>query len=127
MTYEAWVDGSYGPQGLGIGVAIYHGTERVFVIGAREKKTGTNNVAEYLALNYALQWFIKRKLTNHKIVIHTDSMMVSKQMNGKQALRHGAYVVEAQRARTMLKDFHHLTVKWIPREENQEADELSKL
>ena len=127
MIYEAWVDGSWGPLGLGIGVAVYHGKDRVFVMGAREKRNGTNNVAEYLALNYVLRWFRRNNLMSKKIIIYTDSAMVASQATGKKAVVRGAYVAEAAKARELIKEFPNLSVVWIPREANTEADALSKL
>lgn len=125
--YEVWCDGSQNQSGIGVGVVIYKGNKRVYTLGCREARKGSNNVAEYLAVNVALRWLIRKGAEGTKVVLHTDSSMVANQMNGNMVLKSGAYIEEALKARGLQNQFTNLSVKWIPRERNQEADALSKI
>jgi ribonuclease HI len=125
--YDVWVDGSQNHGGIGVGVVVYKGSKRVYTLGCRELRKGSNNVAEYLAVNVALRWLLKHNAEGTKIILHTDSTMVANQMNGTMVLKGGAYIEEALKARALRNQFSNLTVIWIPRERNQEADALSKI
>lgn len=79
--YEVWVDGSQNQSGLGVGVVVYKGSKRVYTLGCREARKGSNNVAEYLAVNVALRWLLRKNAEGTKILLHTDSSMVANQMS----------------------------------------------
>ena len=97
----------------------------------REKET-SNNVAEYSGFKAILDYLIARNLTKSQIVVYGDSQLVIKQMFGdgfgrRWRIKFGYYVPIATICNAMLKQFPYMTGKWIPREENFLADELSKL
>lgn len=126
-----------GPAGrnTGGGVVVLVGSE-YRVLEATYGEEGTSNVAEWLAMFRGL--VVVRKLVKAEfkepgatIVVRTDSMLVVKQMNREwivqdRLLAHyfrGCCEVEA----ALKNAGHHVTIKWVPREENDVADALSKI
>lgn len=89
----------------------------------------SNNVAEYLAFQLALNSI--RKLEKFKpILILGDSQLVIKQMSGDWKIKQGRYVNVAE---DCLDQLHQLQsegfvigLQWIPREKNKLADDMSK-
>lgn len=85
----------------------------------------TNNVAEYEGLMAAAQWIADEGI-EEKIVIKGDSQLVIKQMKGEWKVNSATskkYVPKIQR----LLEGKDVSFVWVPREENQEADRLSRL
>ena len=125
-------DGACGPVNpggeMGAGVVVYENGKIIYERSKtyRAHEYNTNNVAEYLALTILLDFFIDRGLTNEKIKIMGDSMLVVKQMNGKWRIKSGYYYTQAIIARDKFLQFTNTTIEWIPREQNGVADELSK-
>ena len=103
------------------------------VVGSGEGMT--NNVAEYSGLIYGLEEFLKLNL-QEKLLIKGDSNMVINMISGKwgwnkkkskwqphEKLPHLKELLN--QALSLLKKIEY-EVEWIPREENKEADALSK-
>lgn len=86
----------------------------------------SNNVAEYLALLAVLGFFINEGITAHPIKYVGDSQLVIKQMAGDWSANKGAYLKYYQKASQLIILFDDITFHWIPREQNELADELSK-
>ncbi len=85
----------------------------------------TNNVAEYEGLMAAAQWLVDEGI-KEKIVIKGDSQLVIKQMKGEYRVNSATskkYVPEIKRLLTGLD----ISFFWVPREENEEADRLSRV
>jgi ribonuclease HI len=85
----------------------------------------TNNVAEYEGLMAAAQWIVDEGI-NEKILIKGDSQLVIKQMKGEYRVNSATskkYVPEIKR----LLAGKEVSFSWVPREENEEADELSRV
>jgi len=130
--YTAFFDGSCEPRNpggtAGYGAVIFKGGERVWhhsgMIPA--SPATSNNVAEYLAFITALDWFIGQRLTTAPIVIQGDSMLVIKQCFGHWKIKKGLYAQYAIEAKNKVKKFSALQGKWISREYNSLADELSR-
>ncbi len=90
-----------------------------------EGKGMTNNVAEYEALMAAAQWLVDEEI-DEKILIKGDSELVIKQMNGQYKVSSATskkYVPEIKR----LLSEKDVSFQWVPREENEEADGLSRM
>lgn len=87
----------------------------------------SNNKAEYLALKAILVQLEKTGKTSAKIIIHGDSDLVCKQMRGEWRIKAGYYVETALECQLLFAQFSNLSIYWIPRELNEEADYLSKL
>jgi ribonuclease HI len=95
--------------------------------GISDDKPSSNNIAEYTALLTLLEYFIEAGLTGAEITIFGDSKLVSEQMAGRWRIGAGLYVPAAHQAKRLLAQFSNIRFRWIPRQQNQLADELSKL
>ena len=85
----------------------------------------TNNVAEYSALKHAMEW-VSRNSVKDEIVIKGDSQLVIHQMNGTWQIKSATskkFVPEIQR----MLEGRKTRFVWIPREQNEEADQLSNV
>lgn len=108
------------------GYAIYQ-DGKVIKKGCRvigEGEGMTNNVAEFGALKRALEWLNSQGIDD-KIVIKGDSTLVINQVKGD-------WHVNSQTSRRYVPEIKELLrgknveLVWIPREENSEADRLSR-
>ena len=86
----------------------------------------TNNVAEYTALINALEWLDKNGFSSHKVIVRGDSQLVIKQMNGEFRVQNKQIIPLFQRAALLRKKFTNITINWVPRKQNNEADRLSE-
>lgn len=133
MDYDriAYVDGACGPPNPGgpggWGVHMLVGSDTIDRCGHLEAVPEmTNNVAEYHAALVAVALCIKDGFQG-SLLICADSQLVVQQMKGNWTVKKGAYVPTYQKLK-MLVDAapFSITWNWIPREQNQEADALSK-
>ena len=92
---------------------------------AAQVKLPTNNVAEYdgaiLACQYALQVGIRR------FELRMDSQLAVRQFAGQYKCKNARLQALLGQLRAVVKGFEAFTLVWIKRDENQEADWLSKL
>jgi len=86
----------------------------------------TNNVAEYSAAINAIEWLREQGLTGEKVTLLSDSQLLIFQLQKR-------YAVQSDRLRLLydqlienLKAFRKISFRWIPREQNYEADALSR-
>jgi ribonuclease HI len=86
----------------------------------------SNNLAEYAGLLALLDYFIEAGLADTEIEVRSDSKLVIEQMAGRWNIGNGIYVQAAHKARELAARFTSLHFQWIPRAENNLADELSK-
>jgi len=89
-----------------------------------EGKGMTNNVAEYEALKAAAQWLEGCGIEG-RITIKGDSMLVVKQMKGEWMARSATSRKYVPEIRKLLAG-RNVSFVWVNREENEEADELSR-
>ena len=138
MTYRTYFDGACQPVNPGgtasYGAVIFDDDRRIWECSeiysppeGREHET-TSNVAEYLGLLAVLNYFLERRMTGETIVIHGDSNLVIQQCFGTWKIKKKGRLYEgmALEAREKLREFADITGRWIPREENSIADQLSK-
>lgn len=115
------------------GLVVYRGKARLFtksaIVGSGEGMS--NNVAEYSGLIAFWEWLDEQPSVAEEIVIKSDSQLLIKQMRGEWQVRGSLYVPYHLKAMGYLatnlaihKD--KIRFQWIPREENWEADRLSK-
>ncbi|MFH0855225.1 MAG: ribonuclease HI family protein [Candidatus Omnitrophota bacterium] len=83
----------------------------------------TNNIAEYTALIYALQEALLLKAQILKI--STDSQLLARQMNKVYKVKHENIIGLYNQALNLLAGFKEVSIKDIPRQENQAADRLA--
>lgn len=131
---EVYFDGLCQPRNPG-GVACYayvvkKGGQNIQtdygVAGEPFSKDSTNNVAEYTALLKALQWLDSNGYHGASIEVRGDSRLIVNQVNGEFKVRTKRLVPLYLAVLELIKKFK-LNIKWIPREENAEADRLSNV
>ncbi len=86
----------------------------------------TNNVAEYGALEEGLKYVIKSGLVIPRLLCLGDSRLVVMTVAGEWRAKKAHLLLMRDRVRVLLKGLISWEMKWIPREENEEADELSQ-
>lgn len=117
---------SYGAVVFVNGKRVWDCSEIFFPAKGKEKET-SNNVAEYSGFLAILNWLLANGYEKADTTIHGDSKLVIEQMSGNWKMHSGFYIQTAKLARETLARFKKLPkLKWIPREENDIADELSK-
>jgi ribonuclease HI len=132
---EVYIDGLCQPVNPG-GIACYafivksNGTtiySDYGVAGRPFSVDSTNNVAEYTALAKALEWLITNSLFLDKVEIKSDSQLLVNQLMGKYKAKANRIVPLYQKAVLLKSKFPNVQIKWIPREENREADLLTRV
>jgi ribonuclease HI len=86
---------------------------------------GSANVAEYMAVRSALRWLAGNHRA-HALTVHSDSQIVMNQLAGRCQTHNATLLKWRDHVRVLAALFPHVTYKWIPREQNKEADVLSK-
>ena len=109
------------------GYIVYRDSEPIWrgFGGVGEGRGMTNNVAEYEGLMAAAQWLVDEGIEG-KILIKGDSELVIKQMKGEYRVTSATskkYVPEIKR----LLQGKDVSFSWVAREENEEADRLSRM
>ena len=84
--------------------------------------TMTNNLAEYTALVRALER--ARELGAERLIVHSDSELLVKQMNGEYRVKNPDLRVLYDRARELGGQFKQVVIRHVPREQNSGADRL---
>jgi len=126
MTLFAYTDGASrgnpGESGIGIVLKDEHGT----VIASQYGYIGkaTNNIAEYTALATCLN--MVKAIECSCLVVHSDSELMVRQLNGQYKVKDASlkkifYQIQNVLAAAPFK----FIIKHVPRENNQEADELA--
>ena len=113
--------GNPGPSGIGV---VFMGVDGKPTLEL-SKYLGetTNNVAEYLALLYALQEAQARAFT--RLMVKTDSELLAKQLQGAYRVRDGTLRLLHDLARHTLRAFAQCAIEHVPREQNTAADRLA--
>jgi ribonuclease HI len=87
----------------------------------------TNNQAEYTALLRALEHAL-RLGPEHKLLIHSDSELMVKQMRGEYKVKNEELRDLYDQARRLVRQFNGtVTFKHVRREQNKRTDELCNL
>lgn len=126
LAWRAWFDGSAHPNPgrLGIG-ALLCGPDGQRMEISRRAGHGNSGEAEYLALIALLE--AAAPLGMAQLVVYGDSQVVINDVNLAHAA--GAKGLEDMRARVgeLLARLPDVSLRWIPRHRNGEADRLSQL
>jgi ribonuclease HI len=132
-AWTAWFDGAfpYGHSAFGFvlkreGQTIKTGHGFVPLLSREE----TTNVAEYGGLIEALNCAAGQVAPGDTLMVCGDSQLVIRQMSGQYRVKSDNLKLYFQRAKTLVSQIEKIGVPvalvWIRREENTEADELSK-
>lgn len=73
-----------------------------------------------------MEYLITQGLTEFPVLFHGDSMLSVRQMTGEWRVKGGLYLPYFTKARELAGHFRNINFLWIPREQNGEADVLSK-
>jgi ribonuclease HI len=87
--------------------------------------TATNNVAEYTALVRVLGR--AAELGGRRLVVHSDSELMVKQMNGEYRVKNAELRDLYEEASALARHFERVTIRHVRREQNKRADELCNL
>jgi len=124
FTIIAYVDGGSrgnpGPAACAYVLSTPDGTvlqSKAFFLGQ-----ATNNVAEYTAVNKAIE--AAANLEPKKMTVFSDSELLVKQINGEYRVKSEHIKPLFGRAQELLKAFKDWDVQFIPREKNKQADLL---
>jgi len=116
--------GNPGPAGLGAVLQDVETGETVAEL-ARFLGTQTNNVAEWTAVQDALEEALRRGA--RQVDLRTDSQLVARQISGSYRVKHPNLKPIHARVMALLAQFETYTVGHVPRERNREADRLSNV
>lgn len=120
----AYCDGAcFGNPGpMGIGVVITRNKEKLLEL-SEYIGNGTNNIAEYTAVVRALEEI--EKLGEKEVTIRSDSQLIIRQLNGEYKVKE-PHLLELKKKVDMFRSKMKIKFEHVPREENSNADELSK-
>ncbi|HEY6950901.1 MAG TPA: ribonuclease HI family protein [Bacteroidota bacterium] len=114
--------GNPGESGIGILLKDEQGNVLTSIFGYIG--TTTNNVAEYTALITCLRLAQKNKYSS--LIVHSDSELLVRQMQGKYRIKEPKLKKLAEQARAVIDSASlQCTFKHIVRGDNREADELA--
>jgi ribonuclease HI len=124
---QIYIDGacSGNPGPAGIGVVIFlEGAKRPTRQLSVYLGEATNNIAEYLALVYALQEAVQ--LGCHVLTVRTDSELLVRQVEGRYKVRDGTLRILHGLVRRLMGVFQSVQLQHIPRTDNGAADRLAR-
>ena len=122
---EVYIDGASrgnpGPAGVGVVFMDDHAKP----VRKFSKYIGetTNNVAEYLALLYALQEALRYGYPS--LAVKPDSQLLARQGNGQYKVRDPQLRLFHDLVLHLIRAFRSCTVEHVPRTQNQLADHLA--
>ncbi len=85
----------------------------------------SNNVAEYTAMIRGLEHLASQGYRG-EVVVRGDSQLTIRQMQGAYSVRAPRLIPLHKRATALRRNFKEVTFEWVPREDNTEADLLSR-
>lgn len=129
VSFDGGVTGNGRKDATGTwGVSATLGGRNVWTGGGPVEGRGkvTNNVAEFEGLVRALRWVKERSPSAAgSAVVKGDSQFVVRAVQGRYTVRKEHLLPLVQECRDLLADCQDkfpVVLKWVPREENQEAD-----
>ncbi len=124
-AWLSWFDGATHPNPgrMGIG-GVLQSPDGAIVEISFDAGHGDSSEAEYIALNAVLEAALR--VQPEQLVIHGDSRVVIDDVQCKGTRQ--AIALAAQRARALqsIAQLKQVTLRWIPRRKNAQADALSQ-
>lgn len=114
---------------MGVGVAVFidevYDEDLSRALGFNQEN-GTNNIAEWLGCVEAARIVkdLRKSFPGHRFQVCSDSQIITNQFNGTYVMNQEVFR-EYWRQAKRYKSID--TIKWVPREQNKEADKLSKI
>ncbi|PIQ83778.1 MAG: ribonuclease H [Candidatus Omnitrophica bacterium CG11_big_fil_rev_8_21_14_0_20_63_9] len=124
-SYEVYIDGASlgNPGPAGVGIVFQDGGPAPVRELSRPVGQTTNNVAEYLALLYALHEAVRAGWS--RLAVKTDSELLARQINGQYRVRDPFLRCLHDLALDLVAGFDEFTIQHVPREQNAAADRLA--
>lgn len=124
-AWVAWFDGATGPNPgqMGIG-GLLKGPDGQLVRISHAAGHGDSNEAEYLALIAVLEAALP--FQPPRLLVYGDSQVVINDANGRCAIATAHLQPYSRRAAQLMMQFASITLAWLPRTRNLEADALSQ-
>jgi ribonuclease HI len=129
VTVTVYIDGLAQPRNPGVGTygyVIYDGTEKLAEGSGLAGRGVTSNFAEYTAFAEALKK-VKALGLAGDLLVKSDSQLLVGQMGEGWKVKGGMYIEKLKEARDLLREFGSIRFEWIPREQNEEADLLTRV
>jgi len=128
LTVFVFIDGLAEPNpGTGTyGYTVYDDVKKLAEGGGLAGYNVTNNFCEYTALAEALKK-LKELRIEGGVIVKSDSRLLVGQMSEGWEVKGGGYVAKLKEAKDLLREFGSVKFEWVPREDNQEADLLSRV
>jgi ribonuclease HI len=111
------------PGPAAIGVVIRDERGKTLIRISQSIGIATNNQAEYHAIIAALEKALELQASS--VLLQADSELVVKQMNGSYRVKNADLKLLHAEAIALSRHFSTFNIKYIPREENVEADKLA--
>lgn len=124
--WQAWFDGSAlpNPGRLGLGIVLRGPDGRELTQSLRPQAAGCNNEAELQALCAVLGLASSHGV--RCLQVWGDSDVSVRYVNGSEQTLIPRLLPWIAAARDLLAGFEQVTLKWVPRHRNQQADALSR-
>lgn len=126
LTIEA--DGAARGNGSGPASAAFVVYKNGEIIAKRGKFLGnegiTNNVAEYYALIFALEYLAENQIKS-VTSIKMDSQLVVSQVTGKWKINNARLLELSTEVKRLMDNLSPVSISWIPREQNKAADQYA--
>jgi len=129
LTVTVYVDGLAMPRNPGTGTygyVIYDGQKKLAEGSGLAGYDVTSNFAEYTALEQALSR-LKSMRVEGDVLVKSDSKLLVGHLSGVWKVKGGMYVEKLKAVKDLLKEFGSVSFEWISREQNQEADLLTRI
>lgn len=123
LRFDGACKGNPGPGGSA--AVIYKDNKKIHVCYYYHSKKVTNNVAEYYGLLGGLQSCLEMGFTN--IMVEGDSKLVIEQVFGTWQCKDKKMIALCAKAKELKKQFVSIFGRWIPREQNTDADYYSNI
>jgi len=85
----------------------------------------SNNVAEYTAMIRGMERLLSDGYSG-RLTVRGDSQLTIRQMQGRYAVRAKRLAPLHEEAMRLARMFERVEFEWVPREQNEEADALSR-
>lgn len=128
MILHAFTDGASrgNPGESGVGVIVKDERGRTMLSFNGYIGKATNNVAEYTALLILLQRVKENGCT--KLVVHSDSELMVRQINHEYRVKDVGLKRMYRKVLRLLENMpFEIELKYIPREQNKDADRLANI
>jgi len=135
LRVEAWFDGAvepFNPGGHGGYGALVKLDGRTVWRESKYIGSGpqvSSNVAEYCGAIACMTYLLALTFVRERVssaVLRGDSMLVIKQLDGIWRVKSGLYMPFYREAVRLRSQLPSVRLEWVPRDQNSEADELSK-